>query len=133
MPDGSLRPARAVQVLLAEDEPHIRRVLTSLLESAGFEVQVARNGREALDHLLSERPFDLVLSDLMMPEVTGIELLRAARELPARAGTPIVILTAKGQDVDRREALSLGAADFITKPFSPRKLLTRVDEILAER
>jgi len=132
MSDGTRTPEAAPRLLLAEDEPHIRRVLTSLLEGAGFDVTVTRNGREALDELAGPGAFDLVLSDLMMPEVTGLELLASLRELSHRSGLPVIILTAKGQDIDRREALSLGAADFITKPFSPRKLLQRVEEILAQ-
>jgi two-component system response regulator ResD len=118
---------------VAEDEPHIRRILVTLLEESGFQVDVAPHGGEARRRLQSDVHFDLVLMDIMMPEATGLELLAEMRQLPHRRSTPVVILTAKGQDVDREEAFRLGAADFITKPFSPKKFLNRVDQILAQR
>jgi two-component system, OmpR family, alkaline phosphatase synthesis response regulator PhoP len=127
------RPAGSLRLLVAEDEPHIRRILVTLLEESGFQVDVASNGSEALGMVESERPYDLVLTDLMMPGATGLEVLARIREIPERAHLPVVILTAKGQDADREEAVRLGAADFITKPFSPKKFLNRVDEILAQR
>ena len=71
-----------------------------------------------------------ILLDIMMPGATGLEVLREIRSLPEREGVPVLILTAKGQDADRDEAFSLGAADFVTKPFSPRKLLARIDGLL---
>lgn len=122
------------RVLLADDEPHIRRVLETLLESSGFEVRSVDNGAAALALLddPAER-FDFVLSDLMMPERSGIDVLAGLREMEHRAGTPVVILTAKGQDADRQRAFALGAADFLTKPFSPRKLIARIVEILDAR
>lgn len=122
------------RVLLADDEPHIRRVLETLLESSGFDVESVDNGAAALA-LLDDptEPFDFVLSDLMMPERSGIEVLAGLNAMEHRAGTPVVILTAKGQDADRQRALALGAADFLTKPFSPRKLIARIVEILDER
>lgn len=119
------------RVLLADDEPHIRRVLETLLETSGFEVESVENGAAALARLGDPtRRYDFVLSDLMMPERTGIEVLAGLNAMEHRAGTPVVILTAKGQDADRQRALALGAADFLTKPFSPRKLIARIVEIL---
>ena len=132
-PPSPPRPAGSLRLLVAEDEPHIRRILVTLLEESGFQVDVAPHGGEARRRLQSEVHFDLVLMDIMMPEATGLELLAEMRQLPHRRSTPVVILTAKGQDVDREEAFRLGAADFITKPFSPKKFLNRVDQILAQR
>ena len=126
------RPAGSLRLLVAEDEPHIRRILVTLLEAAGFQVDVARNGEEALERLREEVRYDMVLTDLLMPETTGLELLEAIRGMPERRDTPVIVLTAKGQDTDRDRAFSLGAADFITKPFSPKKLLNRVDQILGQ-
>lgn len=132
-PPSPPRPAGSLRLLVAEDEPHIRRILVTLLEESGFQVDMAPHGGEARRLLQSEVHFDLVLMDIMMPEATGLELLAEMRQLPHRRSTPVVILTAKGQDVDREEAFRLGAADFITKPFSPKKFLNRVDQILAQR
>jgi len=115
---------------VADDEPHIRRVLTTLLESADFDVEAVGNGRHALDLLMSDEAYDIVVTDLMMPEMDGLTLLSEARRLPARAGLPILMLTAKGQDADCEEAYARGASDFMTKPFSPKKLLARVRELL---
>lgn len=126
-------PSRAVpaHLLIAEDEPHIRRILVTLMESSGFEVEVALDGRQALERLQSSTRYDLVLMDLLMPYLSGLDVLAETLQLPHRKGLPVVILTAKGQDADREQAISLGAADFVTKPFSPKKLLKRVDELLA--
>lgn len=126
------RPAGSLRVLVAEDEPHIRRILVTLLESSGFWVDIARTGAEALAMLEGPEPFDMVVTDLLMPEATGLDLLESMREMPARRNTPVIILTAKGQDTDRERAFALGAADFITKPFSPKKLLNRVDQIIGQ-
>ena len=123
-------PSRG-RILVAEDEPHIRRILTTLLEAASFDVDLAATGTSALDLLEEETEYALVLMDIMMPGATGLDVLRRLRELDHRGSVPVIILTAKGQDADRETALSLGASDFITKPFSPKKLIARIDEILA--
>ena len=133
MPEATLRPAGSLRLLVAEDEPHIRRILITLLESAGFQLVVAHNGSEALEVIEGEEVLDLALLDLLMPGQTGLQVLQEARGLPHRRTLPVIILTAKGQDVDRRKALELGADDFLTKPFSPKKLLKRVDELLTRR
>lgn len=132
MSEPTLRPAGSLRILVAEDEPHIRRILITLLESAGFRITVADDGLQALEHLRSDAPFDLVLMDLMMPEKTGLQVLEETTRLDHRQNVPVIILTAKGQDVDRERAFALGANDFMTKPFSPKKLLSRVDELLTE-
>ena len=125
-PNGSPRG----RILVADDEPHIRRILTTLLEAASFEVDPVADGPTALEHLEGDGTYDLVLLDIMMPGATGLEVLDRMRALEHRRGVPVVILTAKGQDADRDEAFNLGADDFVTKPFSPKKLLARIDEIL---
>lgn len=118
------------RILVADDEPHIRRILSTLLRSASFEVDEAADGGEALERVASETGYDFILLDLMMPVATGLEVLKAVRDHEKRWHTPVIILTAKGQDTDRQEAIEAGADDFLTKPFSPKKLLARIQEIL---
>ncbi|HZD03822.1 MAG TPA: response regulator [Longimicrobiales bacterium] len=118
------------RILVADDEPHIRRILLTLLEAGGFTVDTVTDGTAALESLESDVPYDLVLLDIMMPGASGLEVLARLRGIAHRAGVPVLILTAKGQDADRNEAFELGAADFLTKPFSPKKLLARIDHIL---
>lgn len=126
------RPAGSIRLLVAEDEPHIRRILVTLFEAQGFRVDMARDGDEALEHLNSSTAYDAVLLDLYMPGHSGLEVLERLRAMPARGHTPVLLLSAKGQDADRERALELGAADFLTKPFSPRKLIIRLDQLLAQ-
>ncbi|MEX0980359.1 MAG: response regulator [Gemmatimonadota bacterium] len=116
---------------MADDEPHIRRILTTLLEAASFIVDAVSDGPAALELLRGEVPYDLVLLDIMMPDVAGLDVLTAMRSLEHRKAVPVIILTAKGQDTDRERAFALGADEFVTKPFSPKKLLTRIDELLS--
>lgn len=123
-------PASRGRILVADDEPHIRRILATLLEAASFAVDPVATGTAALAHLESDTEYDLVLMDIMMPGATGLDVLRSLRELDHRGSLPVIILTAKGQDADREIALSLGANDFVTKPFSPKKLIARIEEIL---
>lgn len=118
------------RALVADDEPHIRRVLTTLLESADFEVEAVPNGIQALEQLRSNTRYDILVTDLMMPEMDGLTLLTETRKLPDRDGIPILMLTAKGQDADCQEAYRRGASDFMTKPFSPKKLIARVRELI---
>jgi CheY-like chemotaxis protein len=117
------------RVLVADDEPHIGHIIRLKLEQGPYQVVLVADGTEALEHLRGTEPVDVVLLDIMMPGATGLEVLEQARAMPHRRDTPIIILTAKGQDADRRQALELGATDFFTKPFSPKKLLARVDEL----
>jgi two-component system alkaline phosphatase synthesis response regulator PhoP len=130
MPD---RPTPAIphgRILVADDEPHIRRILATFLDASGFTVDQATDGRQALELLQGPTPYQVALLDIMMPEQSGLEVLERVRALPHRHGLPIVILTAKGQDADREEAFLLGATDFLTKPFSPKKLLARIQELV---
>jgi len=126
---SSVSPTRG-RLLVADDEPHIRRILTTLLEMSDFVVDAVSDGVAALELLAGSVHYDLILLDIMMPGASGLEVLRDLRALPDRAQVPVMILTAKGQDADRDEAFALGAADFVTKPFSPKKLLARIDELL---
>jgi two-component system alkaline phosphatase synthesis response regulator PhoP len=118
------------RILIVDDEPEIVRGLEDNLRFEGYQTVSASNGADAIALALSGAPPDLVLLDIMMPGATGLEVLERLRDLHHRESVPVVILTAKGQDADRDEAFSLGANDFVTKPFSPKKLLARIDEIL---
>lgn len=130
MPEPAQSVSNRPRLLVADDEPHIRRILTTLLEAASFVVDVVSDGPAALELLRGELPYDLVLLDIMMPEAGGLEVLTEMRSLDHRVAVPVIILTAKGQDTDRDRAFQIGADDFVTKPFSPKKLLTRIDELL---
>lgn len=118
------------RILVAEDEPHIRRILVTMLEAADYEVVPTPDGAVAIAYLETDQPIDLVVTDLMMPEATGLDVLKRLQTLEHRKTVPVLVLTAKGQDADREAAFSLGAHDFITKPFSPKKLIARIEEIL---
>jgi DNA-binding response OmpR family regulator len=123
-------PTSRGHILLADDEPHIRRILQTVLESAGFEVDIREDGTDALEAVGGAEHYDLILLDIMMPGATGLEVLGTIRGLDHRKSTPVMILTAKGQDADREAAFSLGANDFLTKPFSPKKLLARIHQLI---
>lgn len=117
---------RQRRVLVADDEPHIGRIIKMKLEAGPFAVTLAFNGREASDALTAgDEPYDLVLLDLMMPEMSGLDVLRALR-LDLHSDIPAIILTAAGQDEQERAALETGANAFVTKPFSPKKLYALV-------
>jgi DNA-binding response OmpR family regulator len=122
-------PTRNRHVLVADDEPHIGRIVQLKLESGPYDVVLVPDGRAAMERLESDAPIDLVLLDIMMPYVSGLDVLAELRRMPHRRETPVIILTAKGQDSDRTTAMELGATDFFTKPFSPNKLLARIDEL----
>jgi CheY-like chemotaxis protein len=122
-------PAQFRRVLVVDDEPYIARIIQLKLENGPYRVELAEDGHSALDRLRSDAEIDLVLLDIMMPRITGLEVLAELRQLPHRTSTPVIMLTAKGQDADRERAAELGATDFLTKPFSPKKLLARIDEI----
>lgn len=113
---------RPVQVLLVDDEVSIQRAMAPLLRSRGYTVTVAGSGREALDMFERERP-DLVILDLGLPDMDGSEVCRKVRD---RADTPILILSARGEEKDKVAALDQGADDYVTKPFGPEELMARV-------
>jgi len=110
-------------LLVAEDDPHIREGLIAALESEGYRVTAASDGAKALDHFAKSR-FDLVLLDVMMPEVNGFDVCRRIRAKDR--AVPIIMLTAKSEEIDKVVGLELGADDYITKPFGVRELLARI-------
>lgn len=116
-------------VLVADDEPHIGRIIKMKLEQGPFRVTLVYDGREALDVLTREKDVSLVLLDLMMPHLSGLDVLAAMRADGRLKDIPCIILTAAGQDQQHRRALELGATDFMTKPFSPKKLYQRTAEL----
>ena len=116
-------------ILIADDEPNIVISLEYLLQRDGYQVRVARNGQEALDAIQASPP-DLVLLDVMLPLVSGFEVCQKIRENPALAGMRIVMLTAKGRDVEMSKGLALGANAYVTKPFSTQDLLAQVRALL---
>ena len=117
------------RILLVEDDVALAELLTYHLEREEFEVSRTANGEEAL-LLARESPPDLVLLDWMIEGVSGIEVCRRLRRLPATANVPIIMLTARGEEADRIRGLETGADDYVTKPFSPRELIARVAAVL---
>ena len=120
-----------VSVLVVDDEPHIGRIIRTRLEQDGYVVHLAEQGQEALDVLEQHPSIALVLLDLMMPGMSGIDVLRVLRSDARWAALPCIVLTAAGQDAQLREAEGLGVSEIMTKPFSPRRLLSRVQAYTA--
>ena len=117
-------------VLVADDEPHIGRIIKMKLEQGPFHVTLAYDGREALEVLERESDIALVLLDLMMPFLTGLDVLATMRGDARWKELPCIILTAAGQEQQHHRALELGASEFLTKPFSPKKLYARAAELV---
>lgn len=121
------------KILIVDDEVHIRMLLEQTLEEleedCGVEILSAQNGEEGLALIRSEKP-NLVFLDIMMPKLNGYEVCQRVREDPEAAGIGIVLLTAKGQEVDRRQGLELGASRYMTKPFDPDEVLKVAKELL---
>jgi len=113
-------------ILVADDEPHIGRIIKMKLEQGPFRVSIAYHGEEALAFINNGDPVDLVLLDLMMPKLSGLDVLRQVREQDRFKNLPCIILTAGGDAKHERDALALGATQFLTKPFSPKKLYALV-------
>ena len=122
---GSLAPPTPLHVLVADDEPHIGRIIKTKLEQGPFAVTLVYDGAEALAELERSPDVRLLILDLMMPQVTGFEVLDRVRADPRWRTIPCLILTAAGQDHQEVEARRRGADDFMTKPFSPKRLLAR--------
>ena len=120
------------QVLIADDEPNIVAALEYLLQRSGYEVSIARNGDEALRLIELNRP-DLVLLDVMMPVRSGYEVCQVIRAREDWRHIKIVVLTAKGRDADANRGLALGADLYITKPFSNRDLIAKINRLLDAR
>lgn len=125
-----MQPNTPCHVLVADDEPHIGRIIKMKLEQGPFRVTLAYDGREALDVLAREDDIALVLLDLMMPHLSGLDVLSQMRADTRWRDLPCIILTAAGQEEQHRRAIELGATDFLTKPFSPKKLYARAAELV---
>ena len=117
------------KVLVVDDEPFILRSLSFVLRKEQFDVIEARNGEEALAQIRQHHPV-LVFCDVMMPKKTGYEVVQEVRSVDEFKDMFIVLLTAKGQDSDRERGRTLGADDYMTKPFSPSKIIEKAHEIL---
>ena len=118
------------KILIVDDEPNIVLSLEFLMKQAGFSVRTAGDGQAALDSLIEERP-DLVLLDVMMPNKNGFEVCEAIRQNPDWNKVKIVMLTAKGRDVDKEKGLAMGADEYISKPFATREVVDIVRALLA--
>lgn len=116
-------------ILLADDEANLRMLVHTTLEDPGYRILEAVDGTSALEMAKQEKP-DLVVLDWMMPGMTGIEVATALRRDPATTHIPIIMLTAKGQEKDKEQALALEAHAYLVKPFSPLELLEKVQEVL---
>ena len=118
------------KILIVEDEPEMQKGLRDNLKFEGYEVDIVENGTKGLKKIL-EAKHDLILLDVMLPEMSGFDVCKKAREEGVR--TPIIMLTAKGEEIDRVLGLELGADDYVTKPFSLRELLARVKAVLRRK
>jgi len=118
-------------VLVVDDEPNIRLSLEFLMRKAGFAVRSAADGEEALA-AIAEDPPDLVLLDVTMPRKSGYEVCEAVRANPDLAAVRILMLTARGRDIEREKGLAMGADDYVTKPFSTQDVLARAKALLGE-
>lgn len=114
------------RILVADDEKNIREVISYALEAAGFEVQCVQNGKLALEELAQKEP-DLLILDVLMPELDGLSV---CRELRQNSKLPIIFLSSRGEEADRVGGLEIGGDDYLTKPFSPRELVSRVRAVL---
>jgi len=117
-------------ILIADDDPDIRDLVAFKLEQAGFDVVAVEDGLSALSATRSDPP-DLVVLDVMMPGMSGIDVCRELRASEATATLPIILLTARAQEGDVEVGFGAGADDYIVKPFSPRELVSRVEAVLA--
>ncbi|HTL33868.1 MAG TPA: response regulator, partial [Kofleriaceae bacterium] len=119
-------------VLVVDDDPHILRMLTDVLAKKGFAVDTAKDGEEAYERALAKAP-DLLVTDVMMPKLDGWSLVRKLRLEPKLATLPVIFLTALGGDDDRIKAFSLGADDYVNKPFKLNDVVARVEKVLTAK
>lgn len=131
-PDG-LRTdmSKPSSILIVDDEPNILLSLQFLMKKSGYEVRTAKDGEEALAEISRAAP-DLILLDVMMPKIDGFSVCERIRSNPQWSGVRIIMLTARGRDVEREKGLALGADDYITKPFSTHDAIARVEAVLAK-
>ena len=120
----------AERVLVVEDDPRLAEMLSEYLGQAGFRITLASAGASALRRLATEAAYDAVVLDLMLPDMDGLDV---CREIRTRSDTPVLMLTARGDAIDRIIGLELGADDYLPKPFEPRELLARLRAILRRR
>jgi len=123
-------PVERAHVLVVDDEPHVGRIIQMKLEQGPFRVSLAYDGREAMDVLEQEKDVCLVLLDLMMPHLSGLDVLSTMRSDARWRDIPCIILTAAGEEQQHTRAMQLGATEFLTKPFSPKKLYARAAELV---
>jgi DNA-binding response OmpR family regulator len=116
-------------VLIADDEPNIVRSLQFLMTKAGYDVRVASDGQQVLDEIAKAQP-DLVLLDVMMPKRDGFDICQTIRANPDWTGVRVIMLTARGREIEREKGLAMGADDYITKPFSTRDVVAQVEKII---
>ncbi|MCA1029825.1 response regulator [Bacillus timonensis] len=119
------------KILLAEDEEVLRMLVVDTLEDEGYSIDEACDGEEALQ-LITQNNYDLILLDFMMPVYTGLEVIEKVRQLPGKNEVKIMMLSAKNQQADQQRVLEAGANYFMSKPFSPIDLLSRIEEILRD-
>ena len=118
------------KILIADDKPEVVELVRVSLEGEDYEIVDASDGKETLKRVRLEKP-DLILLDVVMPKMDGFEVCRQLKKDPQTQEIPIIMLTAKGQEVDKEKARQAGASDYVTKPFSPSALLIKIEEILA--
>jgi DNA-binding response OmpR family regulator len=118
-----------MDILVVDDEPYIQRSLAFVLRKEGFQVEVASDGEEGLRKAKELRP-RLIFLDVMMPKINGFNACRAIKSDDSLKGSYVIMLTAKGQELDREQGLREGADEFMTKPFSPKEIVARVKSIL---
>jgi DNA-binding response OmpR family regulator len=118
------------KILVVDDDAFIRRPLEFMLAHEGFSPRTAINGDDCMQKVAEQRP-DLIILDVMMPGRDGFEVCKTLKKHPDYAGIPVILLSARGREHDRERGLSLGAADFMTKPYSPANLIRRVRELLS--
>src|SRR3954468_12841562 len=116
---------RVTRILVVEDDPDIAQLVAHYLAKSGFSVDLLANGRDALAAIAAHPP-DVLVLDLMLPQVDGLEICRVVRGNDATAATPIIMLTARAEESDRIVGLEIGADDYLAKPFSPNELVARV-------
>jgi DNA-binding response OmpR family regulator len=116
------------RILVVDDEPHLIRSLSFVLSKEGYEVFTAADGQEAMDKVVQCRP-DVIFLDIMMPKKNGYEVCECIRQMPDFKNTYIIMLSAKGREMDKEKALSVGANEFMSKPFSPLEIVSRVKHV----
>jgi two-component system alkaline phosphatase synthesis response regulator PhoP len=127
---GGVRMTKG-RILVVDDEIYIVHILDFSLGMEGYEVLTALDGEQALERVRSEKP-DLIVLDIMMPKLDGYEVCRAVKSDPNTRNIPVILLSAKGRNVDQKMGFDVGADDYITKPFSPRKLVERINSLLGQ-